>query len=516
MASSIPVYSSLAVCLVSSSALLAQPTASLKRPLTLQTELGGLVSSSGHTPFWLQTNQFGTVPISTPTALLRGSLHSDYVQADSLHPRPKIDWGAGLELVGQAGSVNQVVLAEAYLKGRWGVFEFYGGRRKQRLGMAESALSSGSFIWSGNALPLPRIEISIPEYAPLGFTKNWLALKGWFAHGWFGNGTYVQRSYLHQKAIYFRLGPEQGRVRLYGGFNQQAQWGGYAPFLETDPSSSFGGQLADSFEAYVNVVLPRKTEALQNLSKFTSYDQNRVGDHRGSVEGGLEILTAGWSVFAYQQHFFEKGRNLYTLRNIEDGLYGIRLLNKRAAQPVQEVVLELFNSGNQGVIHFNRGVVQPADDYFVNGQYPDSWSYRGRTIGTPFISQTNDARETLPQYKFSGSTLDNQLISGSHGITNNRVWALYAGVSGVVSRGWGYEVRASFSRNYGSFSVPFPRRAEQLSTSASLNKPMRWLGGSTLLVSVGYDQGQLLRSPSQVGTYVGLRKVWRSPAATRQ
>ena len=138
------------------------------------------------------------------------------------------------------------------------------------------------------------------------------------------------------------------------------------------------------------------------------------------------------------------------------------------------------------------------------------------TILPMFLGVGKHAREDLPQRGFSGYTLDNRLISGSHGITNNRVWALYAGVSGVVSRGWGYEVRASFSRNYGSFSVPFPRRAEQLSTSASLNKPMRWLGGSTLLVSVGYDQGQLLRSPSQVGTYVGLRKVWRSPAANRQ
>lgn len=478
-------------------------------PISLQTELGGLVSSSGQVPFWLQANQYGTVPRSATTARLGVSLRLDY-RLDSLLPAPprKVDWGGGLEVVGFGGATNQVILSEAFLKGRWGIFELFGGRRKQLVGLIESPLSSGSFIWSGNALPLPRLQIGIPTYTPLGFTKNWIALKGFFAHGWFGNGAYVQRSYLHQKAVYLRLGRDQSRVRLYAAFNHQAQWGGYAPFLERDPTSSFGGQIADSFEAYLNVVLPLKSDALKNLAKFTTYDQNRVGDHRGAAEAAVEIRLAKWSIFAYQQHFYDLGRKLYNLRNIEDGLYGIRLINLRPDAPLGELTLELFNSGGQGVIQFGRSLGGEAENYFLNGQYPDGWSYRGRTLGTPFLTQASEANPVLPRIPFSGYRADNRLIAGEYGINNNRVWALYAGAAGKLARRCGYAVKVSYSKNYGTFTAPFPARTRQLSASAGVDQRVGWLGGAVVLLSVGYDGGQLLQAPHQLGLYAGIRKAW--------
>ncbi|MGF7216318.1 hypothetical protein GGR92_002483 [Spirosoma lacussanchae] len=477
-----------------------------KRSTRVSVEAGGFVSSSGLTPFWLQTNQFGVVPATAPSGLLRVGMQQTYRQGAS--PR-KTDWGYGLEIAGQAGSSQGVILAEAYLKARLGVFEVFGGRRKQIVGLVESPLSSGSFIWSGNALPLPRVQVGIPDYAPLGFTGNWLAVKGFFAHGWFGDGRYVQRSYLHQKAIFLRLGKDRSRVRLYGAFNHQSQWAGYAPFLEMDPATSFGGQIANSLDAYLNVVVPMKTDALKNLSKFTTYDQNRVGDHRGAAELALEVKAGKWSILAYQQHFYERGRKLLNFRNIEDGLYGLRLLNTRKQAAVQEFIVELFNSGNQGYMQFGQHLGGEHEEYFLNGQYPDSWSYRGRTMGTAFISQARDTNPALPRLTFEGTTADNQLIQGIHGINNNRVWALYTGISGNLGARWGYVAKASFSRNYGTLHLPFPAETNQLSTMASLTKSIRWLSGSTMLLSVGYDQGKLLANPVQYGGYLGLRKEWR-------
>ena len=470
-------------------------------------EMGGLFSSSGTTPYWLQTNQYGIIPKSTPTALLMAAVQSDYRASNRPNWR-NMDWGYGLEVVGQGGSTNEVLLSEAYLKTRLGVFELAAGRRKQREGLAESPLSSGSYIWSGNALPIPQVELSIPNYVPLGFTRDFVAFKGSFAHGWFGRGPYVQGAYLHRKALYVRLGKPQARVRLYGTFTHYSQWGGYAPFLEKDPTSSFSGQIADSFEAYVNVVLPFKTNRLKNLAKFTTYDQNRVGDHRGSAEAAVEIKLRHGSLFAYQQHFYDLGRTLYNLTNFEDGLYGIRFLDARPQRAVREVVLELFNSGNQGVIQFGKNLGGGGENYFLNGQYPESWSYRGRTIGTPFISQASDVNPELPRIPFSGETLNNQLITGIYGINNNRIWALHTGLSGSLGTRWGYVVKASYSRNYGIMSLRFPPGTNQVSTLISVTRDTRWLAGSTLLVSVGYDEGKLLRYPSQLGGYVGVRKTW--------
>ena len=498
-----------AASLLSSHPLLAQPNAPRQHNRNWQAEVGGLSSSSGRTPFWLQTNQYGTVPKMAPTARLRTSVSQDYYQPDSLGRRPKADWGFGVELVGLLGQTQQLLLAQAYLKGRWGVFEFFGGRRQQLMGLGQSSLSSGSFSWSPNALPLPRLELSIPDYAPLGFTGERLALKGFFAHGWFGNAAFVQRSFLHQKAIYLRYGREQARLKLHAGFNHQAQWAGYAPFLETDPTSSFGGQIADSFVAYLNVVIPLKAKALKNLSKFTTYDQNRVGDHRGSAEAAMEIRLGGGTVWLYQQHFYDLGRKLYNLRNIEDGLYGVRFVRPQPHHLLGEVVVELFSSGSQGIVQFGRPLGGEAENYFINGQYPDSWSYRGRTIGTPFITQASDSHPGLERTTFSGYTAANQLISGHYGINNNRVWALYAAVAGALGSQWEYELKASYSKNYGTFSLPFEEVVRQFSAAGSLTKATPWLGGSALLVRVGYDQGQLLTYPAQVGLYVGLRKEWR-------
>jgi hypothetical protein len=474
-----------------------------------QMEVGGFASSSGTVPFWLQTNQFGIVPKLAPTGLIKATVHREY-QAATSGKSPKMDWGYGFEVVGWTGTLNQALLSEGYLKGRLGKIELMVGRRRQIIGLAESSLSSGSYIWSGNALPVPQVQLSIPDYVPLKFSRGFIALKGFYSHGWFGNGPYVQKSFLHQKAIYLRLGKPTAKVRLYGAFTHLAQWGGHAPFLERDPTSSFDGELAQSLEAYLNVVLPMKTDALKNRAKFTTFDQNRVGDHRGSAELSLEIKLGETSLYAYQQHFYDLGRKLYNLRNIEDGLYGLRLVNHKARPFFEEVVLELFNSGNQGVLQFGKSLGGEAENYFLNGQYPESWSYQGRTLGTPFISQASDTRADLPRLPFSGYTLDNTLIEGVHGINNNRVRALYGAVSGWLGSDWHYLLKASYSQNYGMFAIPFPAETMQLSMMTSLTKSIRWFGGSSLLLAAGYDQGQLLASAEQIGGYLGLRKSWKT------
>lgn len=472
-----------------------------------QAELGGLVSTSEETPYWLHTNHFGMVPKTAPAGLLIATLVSDY-RYKAYPTRLKADWGYGLQVVGQTtGAATRVIVPEAFVKLLFGVVELSAGRRKQVIGLAQSPLSSGSYIWSGNALPLPKVELAIPDYVTLPFTRGWLALKGSFAHGWFGDGTFVQGSYLHQKALYLRLGKPRSRVQLYGLFTHQAQWAGYAPFLERDHTSSFSGQLANSFVAYMNVVMPLKTDALKNRAKFTTFDQNRVGDHRGSAEAALQIRLRHGSLLAYQQHFYDLGRKLYNLRNIEDGLYGLQYTNTRAHPLLAEAVVELFNSGNQGVLQFGRSLGGEAENYFINGQYPDGWSYQGRTLGTPFMSQDKELNPALPRIPVRGYTLDNRLIAGNFGVSNNRIWALHAGAAGQLSRRWGYQTKVTYSKNYGTFSTPFPPNTTQLSCLVSMTKTMRNWRGSTLIASMGYDRGTLLKQPQQLGGYLGWRNT---------
>ena len=73
---------------------------------------------------------------------------------------------------------------------------------------------------------MPKIQIEIPDYQPLGKNNPWLAFKGNYAHSWFGTNKFAYGYYLHQKSVYVRIGRQSSSVKLYGGFNHQVQWGG--------------------------------------------------------------------------------------------------------------------------------------------------------------------------------------------------------------------------------------------------------------------------------------------------
>ncbi|GAB4007745.1 hypothetical protein GCM10028808_12190 [Spirosoma migulaei] len=169
-----------------------------------QLEVGGL-GSSAQTPFWLRANQYGTVPLKNPTLRLNAGFRSDYQPIDSTGYKPKMDWGYGVNVVANLGTSTQFLLPEAYIKARFGAFELYAGRRKEMVGLVDTLLTTGAYAWSGNALPIPKIQIGLPTYTPLPFTKGVVSMMGAFAHGWFENSDrLVTGSYLHQLYIYGR------------------------------------------------------------------------------------------------------------------------------------------------------------------------------------------------------------------------------------------------------------------------------------------------------------------------
>ena len=156
----------------------------IKREIKYTAEAGTIISTNGETPFWLRANQYGIVPNQSPIFTLRGSISSDYKKAitkEDQYKLSKFDWGYGLNIVGNVGKENQFLIPEAYVKAKYGAFEIYAGRRKEIVGLVDSTLSSGSYIWSGNALPMPKIQISTPNFVPLPFTKGFLSFKGNYA-----------------------------------------------------------------------------------------------------------------------------------------------------------------------------------------------------------------------------------------------------------------------------------------------------------------------------------------------
>ncbi len=467
-------------------------------------ETGGLVSGE-HTPFWLRANQYGIVPTNGSFGTVRLGAYSGYraTKTDSLVIRPRrFDWGYGLNVAGNAGNTSQLLLTEAYVKVRFHQIEFYAGRRREIVGLTDTLLTSGSYSWSGNALPLPKIQIGTVGYAPLKFTKGLIAINAYISHGWFNDG-FVQHSYLHQKMVYGRLGKPNWRVKFYGGFSDQAQWSGYAPGLGNDPNLSDNGQLASGWSAFFNVVTTRRGASSYTTNpNVVSIDQgNRIGNHLGSFDGAIEFNIGSYQVMAYRQFLYETGA-LFYLTNVADGLNGIRFKRRTPGTSrvsLERFTVEFFYSRSQGGPEFviddpqRRG----RNEYFNHSQYRDGWTYLDRTIGTPFLSQRSEVRSEL----------------AVEPIANNRVSLLHLGAAGTINQRTSWLMKLSYSQNFGTYPNPYPPGINQFSGLLQVATPIRLgtLGDCQLNASLALDQGKLLYNST--GLYVGLRKTLLSRTA---
>ncbi len=459
-----------------------------------QLETGGWVAIEQAQPFWLRANQYGTIPLTTPAATLRAGVWKPYTQADTtgtVLPR-RFDWSAGLQVIGNAAASGQLVLAEIYGKVRWRAIEVAVGRWRQLTGLGDSTLSSGFINGSGNALPVPKIQLATLGYVPLGFTKRYLAINASFVHGWF-TGAYIQGSYLHQKWVYLRLGKPASQFKVYLGINHEVQWGGQADYL-VGSSVAINGKLPSQLKYYPNVVLGTRPSSWQT-GDYTSFDGAYwFGNGLGSADVGIELATQTGTWLLYHQHIYDDLSGLLW-QNAPDGLTGLSWHRNSGAATgwLNHIVVEFLSTMDQSGPTFDlpNSHYQGDDNYFNHGQYREGWSYQGRTIGTPFI---------MPQSNVQTSA------KGTVFFPNNRVQMGYLGAGGQVGSALSWTFRLSCSRNYGTYSNPYPVPYNQLSALASVQFVLPQLVKTQLTASLALDQGQLL--PNTLGGFIGLRKNW--------
>jgi hypothetical protein len=443
-------------------------------------------ASAGRLPFWQYSNQWGTVPTRGPVASLRAGIASRKAFGRNAGTE-KSGWAFlyGVEIVGNAGKVNQILLPQSYIGLSFKSLQLTVGRWKQFVGLGDSGLGTGSYMWSGNALPLPKIQIGFHEYTPLPFTRGFINFKGFYSDGVFeDNRPITSHLKLHNKSLFIRLGRPTGLIMLHGGFNHAVQWGGGSPY------NTENGQMPSGFRSYLYAVSGFKPKGkVANASLFDN--GNRVGNHIASLDFGMEINTKRYNILLYRQNLIEDG-SLYYLNNIKDGLNGISLQMKERSQKglfIQRIVAEFLYTKSQGGNKMEPGShIRGNDDYFNNGQVRDGWSYHGTGIGTPFITPTKD--NGWPSY-------------ADFFTNNNRVWVAHLGVQGKANE-YLWKTKLSYSNNEGSYLQPLGGRISQFSGIVSIQKPVRWLGHSTISASVSGDVGKLFKNTA--GMSVAIRK----------
>jgi hypothetical protein len=261
------------------------------------------------------------------------------------------------------------------------------------------------------------------------------AFKGNFSHGWMGDvqmrrwfddsDTVLIKTYLHQKSFYGRFGKPSWKVKVFGGFNHQVTWGNESDFYTRDfylsPIETFG------------YILTGK----RYNSGFI--EQTRLGNHIGSLDIGLEYQFTNAEVFIYRQNFYEGGA-LSKLANIQDGLNGLRLINKKQSESHlkwSKILLEILYTVNQAGEPWSPEYGSLYEGYYNHGEYIEGWSYEGAALGTPFISTVNDVRSGLP-------------AGPEEYFINNRVMAIHLGLEGTIVD-VSYILKTSWSENYGTY-----------------------------------------------------------------
>jgi hypothetical protein len=477
--------------------LLLMPVASWAQQSGFSTygQAGGYVSSSDRTPFWMRSNQWGRVPISTPTASAIVGIHFDSRQTgtDSTQTPTAISWRVGTEVVANAGPVPQVLLPEAYAGLRWRFLELRAGRQREVFGIMDTTLTSGSYSWSGNALPVPKVQLIVQDYVSLPFLP-FIALKGSFAHGWF-NVPYIQRALLHQKSLSGRLGTAENRFHLYMGLNHHVVWGGEADYLVNNPLF-VNGKLTRSFRDFVWGVLLGKSPRLTQTDRFTNFDgENRVGNHVGHFDFAADYRFSGGTLLLYHQHPFEDASGLL-FQNLEDGLYGLSW--KAANQPeyppffqLRGTVLEVLHTKDQTAPTFRipNSRFLGNDNYFNHSQYREGWSYLSRSLGTPFILPWHEINEAVG--------------SPRNYFPNNRVFVYHWAAEALIYNRIILRTRLSYSQNFGTNDYPYLQVPNQLSALAGFEVPVWNRGHTHLTGQLAYDHGSLL--PKTLVGFLGLR-----------
>ena len=459
--------------------------------------LGTVFSSNTVSPFWLRTNQYGIIPEKAPSGILQLALQKGYQSPDSVHHR-KFDWGFRVNPVVTVDRQNslKVLLPEVNLSVRFKAFEVYAGRRRQVTGLGDTTLTSGFYAVSGNALPLPKLQIATVGYASLPFTNNLLAINAGFAHGWYKMAT-LQGVRLHQKYVYVRLGKPTSRVRGYVGLNHQVQWAGHAEYLKQRPDiADANGYFPSSWKFYKYVVFSYTPKDWAKVAGYTSFDSYRVGNSLGSIDFGFELALPSGRWLAYHQHAYDDVSGI-VFKNVPDGLWGLSYhpsVDQRSAFRINRLTAEFLTTTNQSgsTFYVPGSSYQGGDNYYNHGQYTEGWSYFGRTIGTPFIAPGSDFPPSLG-------------LSTGPFFPNNRVTMGYLAAQAIY-RKITVQLRASYSKNAGTFSHPLMSNLSQFSALASVRLPILRISNTWLEASIAMDKGDLYTNT--IGSFISLKKNW--------
>lgn len=440
--------------------------------LTYRVDAFSSLANKDNSPFWIANNTYGVVPLKSRSAHAR----TNFFWEKHINKGLRINFGLDIE-----GAINHsapLFIQQMYSAISYKLFYLCIGSKEYYNSMLNRNLSSGDFSFSTNARPIPEINLSIPKFTPIPFTRSTVLFRGDFAVGKSTDSNYHERTRApkeeyakdilwHHKSLFFLLQDPSQNFPLYlifGGVHA-AQWGGWS-------SNSNLEKLPNSLDDFIRIVMGRGGGENSSLGEQI----NTLGNHQGTYNLKIGYNCQHFNVNVYKQHYFDDKSGM-EFSNWRDGIWGTEFIfNKK--KYLNKIVFEFINTTNQsGPMHFltyDRPARGGGDDnYYNHTQYVNGWSHWGRSLGNPLI--------VSPEYNNDGTLY----------FKNNRIKGFHAGLEGEISPLLSYRILATETFSWGRMQYPFLVKKNSLSTLFECNYSPPKLKDWKISFQTAFDVGSL-------------------------
>jgi hypothetical protein len=431
----------------------------------------------------------------------KNSITADISLSKPLDTQQKFSWSAGVEVLAhdaasayydsynetdgwftQSIKPNALRLQQLWGEAKYRCLHFLVGMKEHKALIVDDKLSSGEFVISNNARPIPGVSLGFIDFQDIPYTNGWvqvdLELKyGKFADSGFNKLQYNHYSYLIPQNIlytykycHFRTNPNKP-LSVTVGMQAAGQFGGYTDYY------SYGKLRRSSLHKFhISDIWDMLFPTLGNGEGY--YKGNTLGSW--DLKARYKLKNGNEAIF-YFEGPWEDGSGIGR-QNGFDGIYGLEFKWARRGL-VNAVVAEYLDFTNQsGPIHWapndyeNTTITDHAtggDNYYNNDVY-GSYAHYGMSIGTPFLLS--------PLYNTDGYT----------GYKHNRSRGFHLGVSGNITNEVEYRIMCEGQWAWGTGRIANAKRYSDGSVLVEANwHADRVLQGLSFKVQAAKDAGSL-------------------------
>ncbi len=448
-----------------------------------------LVSSKDNLqPHYQYSNKWGIAsPFEQSQALLLAGFKYNLLDKDNIQLK-----------VGASGVVKNRTedsfLHEVYLNGKFfNTINFSIGKHAYSPVSYNDRITVGGFMRNANARPIPRVQIGIFDYKPVGFLNNVIEVKGGLSHGLLNDDRTASRRpnsannvQVHEKWVYTKK--TKGMIQPYAGLFHAALIGGeringekikidyWATFLGKGSEKVGGGEatnVAGGHDGFWDFGFYHKN----SFGKFQFYLQKPFADGTGLrlwrfrnhdyKIGVLAELSKCKFITNVSVELFKTDYQAGS--GLPDPIYpkdhpkghpkGPEIIFIKDIDDYDAFMKENFNVKTIGYDrydfaayleeNFNNGRgYGERDDYNNNGTYYNAWTYHGQAMGLPLYHTYNQAKAYAPNWN-----ANNRVV-----FMNNRVKGFHLGIDGNISDEYSYTIKTTISNNFGSYGEEYIRR----------------------------------------------------------